>query len=242
MPESTTDIKKMTLNIGLDAKAEVSAEVINKEKDAVDDIEINIQPSNIFLSVDLKLAYSTLSSFLQYSIKQKRIRANAPFFNLDIQIFKIQITGNEGGVLNGEAQFSGTHTGIIYFSGKPILNADKNELIIEDVYHRIKTGSVLIKLGKWLFQNKIESELKKLTAINLLPFYQKAIVKVEESLNKRWNQTISSVGKIQTIKVKGLAVLPNVITVNLLLEGNMQLTLEVPEIGEQITGDNHANS
>jgi hypothetical protein len=57
--------------------------------------------------------------------------------------------------------FSGTNSGIAYFTGKPFYDANKKMIEVRDIDFDVKTKSLLLKSADWLFNKRIINEVTR---------------------------------------------------------------------------------
>lgn len=71
----------------------------------------------------------------------------------------IQLWGNNDRVVVN-ARLSGSFNGNIYFLGRPVLNAQKNQIEITDLDFHTDTRNVLLKSATWLFSGPIKRRMR----------------------------------------------------------------------------------
>jgi hypothetical protein len=143
-------------------------------------------------------------------------------------IQETRVAGDTLGNLVIKVDFAGSFNGTAYFTGKPYYNIDKNAIEVESLDYDIKTKSLFLKTAKWLFNKKIETELKQYTSFNLSAYYDTATATLNTWLNKEWTKGISGAGKISDLKLTSVFAQPQHLLIRSNCTGN--LAVKVSEI------------
>jgi len=181
---------------------------------------------NIFLEAALQ--YDSLSRVLNGYLANKRFEISEGLIKQHVIIRSASLSGDASGRLNIKVDFTGSHTGTAYFTGKPVYNADKKTIEVENLEYDLQTNSFLLKTAKWLFSKKITSEVKKLTSFNLSTYYDAAAKTMNTWLNKEWTKGIRGAGGVTAIKLTDAFALPE----HLLIRTNCvgKLAIEVRDL------------
>lgn len=121
-----------------------------------------------------------------------------------INIEQIKLFG-EGDKIIVDARISGSFTGDILLSGKPVYNVDSNLLELEDLTYEINTRSILMQGASWLFKKEIEKRLKK-------------------ELKFPLKQNLEKLEKIVELELENFAITPNIFLRGDLHEINVEHT------------------
>jgi hypothetical protein len=144
---------------------------------------------------------------------------------------KITITGLSVFGSEGRAMFVcdviGSIKGRIYFSGNMVYNPEKVAVEVQNPEFDVKTKDVLVKSAGWLLNGMI---IKMITPYLTYP------VKAElDSLKAEANKTLASykvyegvtlTGKLNTLTVTGLDLVPGALRLNANVKGNVALKVE----------------
>jgi hypothetical protein len=65
-----------------------------------------------------------------------------------------------------------------------------------------------LKTAKWLFNNRIITELKKYTSFDLTQYYDTATTTMNTWLNREWTKGISGNGAVSELKLTSVYALP----------------------------------
>ncbi len=130
--------------------------------------------------------YDSLSNLLTAQLSRKRV--NMEKVGKYIIIEKCEIYGEGNEKLIFKVHFSGSDNGVLYLTGKPVFDKEKNQLKIKDIDYDIKTRDMLVKTAKWLFNRRIINELNKYCTFNLDEYIDTLLVKVNQQINREWKK------------------------------------------------------
>lgn len=211
----------LNISVGISAQPVISLAKTEDVKTIVPDIS-DFKPKQGFnIYIDAVMDYDSLSNILSKQLYKKRIDIDKVNKYIIVERCDLYGQGNEKIIL--KLQFSGSATGIMYLTGTPMFNREKNELVIRNIDYDIHTKNVLIKTAKWLFNKKITNELNRYAAFNITAYTNELVNKMDEQINKEWKKGISTVGKIKHIQVEGIYPLEK----NLTLRCNTQGALTI---------------
>jgi hypothetical protein len=91
-------------------------------------------------------------------------------------------------------QFSGTKKGTLYLQGIPSFDNGTKTLELTKLEYDLKTKSILLKSAKWLFSNRIYSELEKATKLDLSTQFNELKKSIDRNLQKK-NRRFQFTGK-----------------------------------------------
>ncbi|HJW18785.1 MAG TPA: DUF4403 family protein, partial [Flavisolibacter sp.] len=112
--------------------------------------------------------------------------------------------------------------------GKPIYKADTKTIEVQEMDYDLRTRNLLLKTAKWLFNNKIISELKNYTSFKMENYYATASTNLNNWMNKEWTKGIKGTGSVKDITLTSVKALPE----HLLIRSNCtgQLAVAVTEL------------
>ena len=125
-------------------------------------------------------------------------RSKAPFI---VICGKRAGTGNEKLII--KMAFSGSNSGIAYFTGKPFYDASKKMMELRDIDFDVKTKSLLLKSADWLFNKRIISEITQVSHFDLSNYIDTAKILINKQLNTEWIKGVKSIGSINDLKISG---------------------------------------
>jgi hypothetical protein len=178
---------------------------------------------NIFLEAALQ--YDSLTRVMNGYLVNKRIELSEGLIKKHIIIRSAVISGDVLGRLNIKLDFTGSFTGTAYFIGKPVYNAEKKTIEVENLDYDVDTKSFLLNTAKWLFDKKITNELKKSTSFGLSNYYETAKMNLNGWLNKEWTKGIKGTGAVKDLKVVAVQALQQHLLIRTNCTGKLNVTV-----------------
>jgi len=161
---------------------------------------------NVYLEAALQ--YDSLSTVLNSYLVNKRFDVTEGIFKRHIIIEHTTVTGDENGNLKIRVDFTGSFDGAADFIGKPVYNADKKTIEVQNLDYDLKTKNLFLKTAKWLFNKKIISEMKRYTSFDLSQYYDTASKSLNNWMNREWTKGIKGSGSITDLKLTSVYALP----------------------------------
>ncbi len=158
---------------------------------------ISRAPKDTFdLFTDFELNYDSISQLFTEQIKGKTIDFNKNHFEFD----GVKVSGLDKNRLVLAIQFSGTKKGILYLQGVPYFDNTTKILELSKLEFDLKTKSILLKSAKWLFSNRIYTELEKATKLDLTAQFNELKKTIDRNLQKKTGDLILQ-GKTHDVSV-----------------------------------------
>lgn len=158
---------------------------------------VSSAPKDTFdLFTDFELDYDSISQLFTQQVKGKTIDFNKNHFEFN----SVSVSGLDKNKLVLAIQFGGTKKGVLYLQGVPKFNNDSKILELTDLEYDLKTKSILLKSAKWLFSNRIYSELEKATRLNLTTQFNDLKKMIDQNLQKKVGD-FSLTGKTHDVTV-----------------------------------------
>ncbi|MEK7256416.1 MAG: DUF4403 family protein, partial [Bacteroidota bacterium] len=76
-----------------------------------------------------------------------------------VKVEDIELFG-QGNKLVVNTKLSGSYNGSVYFTGKPVFNADKNKIEMQEVDFDFTTQKTLLKTASWLFKGTLKKKVQ----------------------------------------------------------------------------------
>jgi hypothetical protein len=218
----------LNINIGISATPVISFIKPVENTTAVPDLSNANHPGGFNIYLEAALQYDSLSRVLNGYLVNKRFDVSEGLFKKHIIIENTMVSGNENGDLLIRVDFSGSFEGTAFFTGKPIYNTDTKTIEVQEMDYDLRTRNLLLKTAKWLFNNKIISELKKYTSFKMENYYTTASTNLNIWMNKEWTKGIKGTGSVKDITLTSVKALPE----HLLIRSNCtgQLAVAVTEL------------
>ena len=216
----------LNINIGITATPVISFEKPDGSTSLVPNLTPSESKEGFSIFLNARLNYDSLSKVMNGYLQGKRFDFKEAFLKRYVIIDSTHVGGDEQGNLIIDVQFSGSHNGLVRFYGKPYYDEEKKSIEVADLDYDLKTKDFLLKTAKWLFNNRIISELKKYTSFSLSSYYDTASKSLNEWLNKEWTRGIRSSGKINELKMMGVKALPEHLYLQTACSGNINLRID----------------
>ncbi|HEU4861995.1 MAG TPA: DUF4403 family protein, partial [Chitinophagaceae bacterium] len=114
---------------------------------------------------------------------------------------RIYGTGNEKLII--KMSFSGSNSGIAYFTGKPFYDEKKKMIEVRDIDFDVKTKNLLLKSADWLFNKRITAEIARVSKFDLSNYVDTAKILINRQLNTEWIRGVTSSGTVNDLKIAG---------------------------------------
>lgn len=163
--------------------------------------------------------YAFLSKIITDTIKDKAFDIEGRTF----VIKKIDIRGTDTRLLEIRVDFAGSKRGTFILYGTPVLDVVKQTISIPDVNFGIETRDVVLNVGEKLFRNKIINSLKQKAFVDIPALIEKSRPQLESQLNRRLNTNFVTRGRLQDVKITGLAMGRNVLHMQTYIRANIEL-------------------
>ena len=175
----------LTTSLVLEAKPKFTTERPTTNYSSLPALNITekIPNDTLRLYTDLHLDYDSLSLIINRFIGGKSLTIQKKNVLLD----SIRITGANHQQLIFKVAFSGDKSGTLFITGKPFFNAALQQIELTEVDFDIETKSVLLKTAKWLFSDRILTEITKSSKQDLKPQLDLLLVQLNKSLHYEQN-------------------------------------------------------
>jgi hypothetical protein len=213
----------LNINIGISATPVVSFARQELTPSSVPNLTNANNPGGFNIYLEDALQYDSLSNVLNGYLVNKRFDVAEGIFKKHIVVQHTSVSGDEEGNLNIRVDFTGSFDGVAYFVGKPVYNAEKKTIEVQDLDYDLKTKNLLLKTAKWLFNKKILGELKSYTSFDLSQYYDTASQSLNTWLNREWTKGIRGSGSVTDLKLTSVYALPE----HLLIRSNCAGKLNV---------------
>lgn len=216
------------INIGISATPVIS--LIKPEGSPVPIPNLTGAPNKDGFNIHLEAAlqYDSLSGVLNGYLAGKRFELSEGIFKKHVVVQQAEVRGDYSGNLLIRIDFDGSHKGTVYFTGKPVYNAENHSIEVEGLDYDLETRSLLLKTAKWLFNKRIVSEIRKYTSFPVANYYDTATKTLNTWINKEWTKGIRGAGVVEDLKLTGVYALPE----HLLVRSNCvgKLSIQISQI------------
>lgn len=143
-----------------------------------------------------------------------------------VKVDDIHIWGNNDRIVVNSL-LSGSFVGNIYFMGRPVFNAQKNQIEMADFDFHFDTKNMLLRSASWLFQGPIKKKMKDSMVFPLDENIKALRAQVANTLKSYPIQPgVVLSGTVDTLNVENTRITPNSIRVNLFSKGKLQVDVK----------------
>jgi hypothetical protein len=193
----------LNILLGMTAKPVISFEKSTDIMTLVPNIDNSISKPGFNIFLDAVLNYDSLSNIINAQLKGKEFDLSKGKSKkvLVVEDCRIYGTGNEKLII--KMSFSGTNSGIAYFTGKPFYDVNKKMIEVRDIDFDVKTKNLLLKSADWLFNKRITNEIAQVSRFDLSTYIDTAKSLINQQLNAEWIKGVKSSGSINDLKIAG---------------------------------------
>ncbi|HLF45145.1 MAG TPA: DUF4403 family protein, partial [Chitinophagaceae bacterium] len=128
-------------------------------------------------------------------------------------------------------EFSGSHSGIAYFTGMPAYNEKERVIEIQHLDFDIWTKNILLKNAEWMFNRRIINEISRRSRFDLSAYMDTAMTLINSRLNHEWISGVKNTGVIHELKIAGFFPLLQHLVIRSNAIGNMEIKMNLPDPG-----------
>ena len=221
----------LNINIGISATPAVTFQKTTGRTTSLPNLSPSANPGGFSVFLEAALQYDSLSRVVNGYMAGKRFDLSEGVFAKHIVVKEVTVASNNEGRMLIKVDFTGSFNGTAFFTGNPVYNAATKTIEVQDLDYDLQTKNLLLKTAKWLFSGKIESELKKNTAINLTSYFDTAQKSLNTYLNKEWTKGIKGVGNVKEVKVISVQPLPQHILIKTACSGALSVQVTDIDLG-----------
>lgn len=162
---------------------------------------IPYKPGNGFtVNMDLQLGYDTLSRYITQAVKDKVIMIK----NKKVILKEITVYGIGQNKIATGIRFEGSRKGMLYLTGTPVYNSSLNMLEFPDLQFDVRTKSVLLKMARWMFSEKITKSMRSEARYNFTTDLDQTKKLLNKELNRVIDANIATEGTVNHLIVNGI--------------------------------------
>ncbi|MGB1243132.1 MAG: DUF4403 family protein, partial [Chitinophagales bacterium] len=126
-----------------------------------------------------------------------------------------------------KAKVEGSIKGYVYMTGKPVYDAKKAVVSLENLDFDLDTKNVIQKTAAWLFNAKITKKMKPYLVFPLEESIADIRTKVQEQLtNNKFDNGVSLSGKLHKMDIEKIYLAPTAIKVVVGSSGSLKINFE----------------
>lgn len=221
----------LNINLGITATPAVTFKKSVDKVSAVPDLSLVPAPGGFSVFLEAALQYDSLSRVVNGYMAGKRFDLSEGLFAKHIVVKEVTVASNNEGRMLIKVDFTGSFNGTAFFTGVPVYNPATKTIEVQDLNYDLQTKNLLLKTAKWLFSGKIETELRKNTAINLTSYFETAQKSLTAYLNKEWTKGVKGSGSVKELKVISVQPLPQHILIKTSCAGALSVVVSEIDLG-----------
>lgn len=209
----------LKMSIGLTSNPKINTESTQLPNNPLPDLSDYIPDNGFNIYLDLLANYDTLSRYINEQISGKTIKiGNKRFIVTKAKIYGI---GNQKIVV--AVDFKGRRKGTIYLTGSPFYNSISHELTFPDLAFDIKTKNLLIKIAKWIFNDKINTTLSEKVKYDFSALLNDGKQKLQTELYKDLGDNIKTTGEMNDLNIQDIYPAKSKLLLRILANGKVQV-------------------
>jgi hypothetical protein len=214
--------KKVRLNLSLNIAPFVSTDPVSLKNSNLPNLTEYKNENGFDLTLDIRSSYDSLSSFVNSTIKGYVFE----FKNKKITVQSLQIEGAQESKILFKMTFDGAKKGVLFLTGIPKIDSIKQQLYMENVEFDVKTKSLLLKSAKWLFSDRVTSELQKNAVFDMKSLIADAKNEINKQLNTSLTKGVLMSGNLDKMIINELFLDEKNLVFRSKLNGYLKLKIE----------------
>lgn len=221
LSEINLDGSKAKVDLSLELRPVFSTEKYVQKPLELPNLQSFEKSKGFDMILDLSLNYDSISRIISSSLKDSVFKVK----NKTLIINNVSILSASKNLINIQVDISGSKKGSLYLQGTPVFHSITQELSFPDLQFDIKTRSALLKTAKWIFNSRIEEELKKAGTINLTAQLSRFKNELIKELNTEIVEGVYMKGKISSLKIEDIYPLSTELYLRIRTEGSLSIEL-----------------
>jgi hypothetical protein len=179
-------------------------------------------PAGFVINTNGNYEYPYIDSLLTRFISNKT-------FNLEgeqVIIRQVEVRGLDNNKVEFKIDFAGTKRGLLFLTGTPKLDVNSQVISIPDLDYSLKTGDLLLNVGKTLFNKKILNMMREKAVLKIGELYQQNKLSLDSAFNRSITPQIATSGNSEDIKLTGLVIRKDNILFQVRLKGLLTLVVK----------------
>lgn len=173
------------------------------------------------VTLDILASYDSISSIISNEIKGKELEIKGK----KVIFEQLKIIGSTNKLLNFEIAFSGKKKGVLYLSGTPKFDKEKQIISFPDLEFDVKTKSALLKSAKWLFSSKITDMIRLNAVFDLNTHIETVKTTLNKQINTQVQKGVFLKGNVKKVKLEEIYPTENQLILRINTEGKIYLEL-----------------
>lgn len=165
--------------------------------------------------------YLFIDSLLTRLVKDKPFQIEGT----TIIIKKVVVRGLEHNAVEIRFDFTGSKSGTIFLTGRPVLDSKNQVISIPDLDYSLRSRDIVLNLGKTFFNKRIISTIREKAVIKIDDLYHQNKTRLDSAFNRNFAQNIYTTGNSREIKLTALVVKKDNLLFQLRAAGSMNVVV-----------------
>lgn len=213
----------MLFSVGISARPVITQSIPQVSRTVIPEISASVPARGFTINIDAYLDYDSLSSILTASLKNKKIDLEKLGKHVIIEQCEIYGANNERLIL--KIKFSGSESGKFYLTGKPVYDAGKKILLLENLEYDIRSKDMLVKSAEWLFNRRILSTLQTYSRFEISPYEAILMDRINKQLTSDFKPGIKMTGEVKSIAIKKIYPFTEKLVIRFTTFGELDVTV-----------------
>ena len=214
----------MFFSLGLSAKPELKAISVTVKK-PLPNLSDFSQRGGFSLYIAQLLPYDSLNAVANAQAAGKEFSVGKGLLKKTLRIDSLRLLGG-GEKIYIKVYVSKAIKGVIFMEGKPVWDATKKVLEVNDIDFEVQTKQVLVKSAASLMDGTIAKKIKEYTRFDLGQKVVSLRTQLQEQMNREITKGITSNGTIEKLDVDRIIAQPTGIFIGGCLKGNLWLNVD----------------
>jgi len=208
---------KLNLTVSVNAFPKVTLEEKKTTPSPLPELKTSTGEKGFQISLAIQGKYNSINTLLAQNLNGKEIQLKTEKIKID----SVLILGANNQKLSFKVHFSGKRKGIIYFTGTPTFDKEKQLISFPDLDFDIETKNALVKSAAWLFDDLITAKIREFAIYDLSKDLATNKKLIEKELNRELDKGIRIETKLKTIRIDQIIPLKDELWIVTNLEGEM---------------------
>jgi hypothetical protein len=189
----------LNFSVGISAKPYVTTVSNSQTAKPLPNLSTYVPANGFNIYLDLLENYKHLTNVVnQQVVGQKMDVAGKEFIVDSTRVYGI------GTKIAMKIDFSGSNTGTIYLVGTPVYDAEKHELSFPDLSFDLQTKAWMLKVAKWMFNEKITNMIRQRATYNFTSFIADSKTRLQKELSRDYDKGVHSDVTIQDLDIQAI--------------------------------------
>ncbi len=213
----------MVFSMGISARPVITQQLPQVSRTVIPDISTTPPAKGFSIYIDALLNYDSLGKIINTSMRNKRIDLEKAGKYVIVDECSVYGANNEKLVIR--VDFSGSEKGVFYLTGKPVYDAGKKILMMENLDYDIRSRDLLVKSAEWLFNKRILKELQAYSRFDISQYEKMVLEKMNAQLKTEFTPGISMIGEVKSMTINKIYPFTENLVIRFSTAGNLEILI-----------------